>query len=102
MNIGGSLPLSIIFFHIEDENFFIADFLLEDVFFELLSELLLELLSELLLELLSELLLELLLQDESLSLSVSNCPENPHLRPPPPLWGEHERERERLRPRLSL
>jgi hypothetical protein len=98
MNIGGSLPLSIIFFHIEDENLFIADFLLEDVFFEILSELLPELLLELLLELLSE----LLLQDESLSLSVSNCPENPHLRPPPPLWGEHERERERLRPRLSL
>ena len=76
MNIGGSTPLSIIFFHIEDENFFIADFLLEDVFFELLLDLLFELLPEL--------LLELLPQDESLSLSVSNCPENPHLRPPPP------------------
>jgi len=82
MNIGGSTPLSIIFSHIEDDNFFIADFLLEDVFFELLSELLLELLPELLLELLPELLLELL--QESLSLSVSNCPENPHLRPPCP------------------
>ena len=89
MNIGGSTPLSIIFFHIEDENLFIADFLLEDVLFESLLVLLLEL------------LLELLPQDESLSLSVSNCPENPHLRPPP-LCGEHDLERERLRPRLSL